>query len=143
MHTGKRANGSLRVWLSGKKGIALTRQRELIIWSSMLVHGMPLMGARGELAQTDGVAPYLSHKRQLSRNNTSMEMTCRCCNPGLPACLALLRRASVCRTFHIRRDNKQWLSLNCCETVFDLYCQDTKCVQQEPSFLTPPPLILC
>ena len=31
-----------------KKGTALTRQRELIISSSMLVHGAPLMGARGE-----------------------------------------------------------------------------------------------
>lgn len=63
------------------------------------------------LEQTDGVAPYISHERRLSRNNTSMEMTCRRCNPGLPVCLALLRRASACRTFHIRQYNKQRLSL--------------------------------
>lgn len=63
------------------------------------------------LEQTDGVAPYISHERRVSRNNTSMEMTCRRCNPGLPVCLALLRRASACRTFHIRQYNKQRLSL--------------------------------
>lgn len=41
------------------------------------------------LEQTDGVAPYVSHKRRLSRNNACMEMTCRHCNPGLPVCLAV------------------------------------------------------
>lgn len=46
----------------------------------------------------------------------STEMTCRCCNPGLPVCLALLHCS--CCTFHIRQDDKQWLSLSCCETIW-------------------------
>lgn len=133
----KRANGSLRVWPSGKKGYRWQGNRSSLsrrlCWSTARHWWVP----EESLEQTDGVAPYVSHKRRLSRNNTSMKMTCRSCNPGLPVCLALLPSASACRTFHIRQDNKQWLSLNCCETLFDPYCQDTKCVQREPSFLAP------
>lgn len=45
-------------------------------------------------------------------------MTCRCCNPGLPVCLTLLHCS--CCTFHIRQDDKQWLSLSCCETIWSV-----------------------
>lgn len=64
-------------------GVALTRQRKLIISPSMLVHGEPLMGASAECAADrrlggvaavvgggGGVAPYLSHKnRRLSETS--------------------------------------------------------------------------
>lgn len=44
----------------------LTRQRELIISSSMPVHGEPLMGASEGVSElTDGVAPCVSpHKKK-------------------------------------------------------------------------------
>lgn len=96
------------------------------------------------LEQTDGVAPHASHKGRLSRNNTSAEMTCRRCNPGLPVCLTLLHRTSACRTFRIRQDNKQQLSFSRCETwnqclicIVEMYN-----VQWEPGLLPParPPL---
>lgn len=95
----------------GGGGMALTRQRELIISSSMPVHGEPLMGASEGVSElTDGVAPCLSpHKKEtrLCRSHGRKEMTCRRSNPGLPVCLAVLRQR-VRQAF--RRDKKRRLS---------------------------------
>lgn len=62
--TGKQELKSVAVLKKKKgRGIALTRRRELIIWSSMLVHGVPLMAARGELgADRWGCTPVFHTK---------------------------------------------------------------------------------
>ena len=116
--TGKRANGSLRVWPSGKKkGKCWQGNGSSLSCRLCLSTERHWWVPEHSLEQTNGVGPYVSPKRRSSRNNTSMEMTRRRCNPGLPVRLAPSR--SACGTFQIRQDNKQWLSLHCFEAVFD------------------------
>lgn len=90
-----------------------------------------------------GLHPAFHTKRRLNGNNTSTKWHVGAVILDYLSASLSFRRGSPCCTFAIIKEIKQQLSLDCCEAAFDLFCQDTKCVQRDSSYLPFPALILC
>lgn len=114
---GKRANESLRLWPPGEKresvdkatgahylvGYACPRSAidgwQRTVWSRQMWLDPTLLTKDDQAAIT---RPWKWHVGAVILDY-----------------LSSFAVASACGTFQIRRDNKQWLSLRCCEAVFD------------------------